>query len=151
MSDVYRAQPSSNLRTFTDLRIVLNNYFARPQAAYYACQTARLHPTPADFRTGNEWPFVYGPIAKVFRNRCVYTPYVSQAQMDQELNTHPEVTRVIIWDLESNGRDWWLQSLAPPPSANHWVLHSQQEIPSYWYWTWEIRWGTLRRREFWKK
>jgi 4-amino-4-deoxy-L-arabinose transferase-like glycosyltransferase len=147
-ADVYSAQPHSGLRTYTDLKMIYNNFFARPQAAYYSCLTARLDPSPKEFRSGFTWPFRYGTIEDVFKSRCIYTPYISPEAMDRDLDAHREVGRVIIWDLLPDTDEWWRHPPAEAPPGDKWKLESEKEIRTHWYWDWHDQWGIFRRRVF---
>jgi hypothetical protein len=151
MSDVFQSQPHSNVRTYFSLRAVTNNVFHRPLAEYSACMAAGLRPTPADFRTGNTWPFRWGRVADDFKSRCIYNSSSSTQQIHGDMISHPEVTSVIVWEIAQSGLLSWISgdSAARAP-GDGWFVVSDEYIASHSYWDWQDGW-VFRRREFHRK
>jgi len=151
MADVFQSQPRSDVRTYFDLRTMIDNPFYRPLAAYNACMAAGLRPTPEEFRTGNTWPYRWGRVAGEFRNLCIYNPSISSGKIHYDMAGGPEVTRVIVWDIV--GPRFFAWSFGDPAASglgDGWLLASDDQIITYSYWTWDERW-VLRRREFHRK
>lgn len=152
MADVFQSQPRSNVRTYFDLRPIIDSPFYRPLAAYNACMAAGLHPTPGEFRTGNTWPYQWGKVAREFRNLCLYNPSISSEKIHDDTANDPGVTRVIVWDIVGPRLFSWNFVGDPAASglSDDWLVASDEQIFTYSYWTWEERWE-LRRREFRRK
>jgi hypothetical protein len=151
MADVYQAQPDSNLRTYFDLRSVIDNVYYRPLAAYQACMAAQLRPTPAEFRTGRTWPYQWGRVAAEFKNSCVYNPSIDARAIRRDMAANPKVSRVIVWEVVRSGLpDWQFGDAAVEGLGNGWSVASDEKITVHWYWTWADEW-VFHRREFQRK
>jgi Dolichyl-phosphate-mannose-protein mannosyltransferase len=151
MTDVFQSQPHSNVRTYFDLRPIIDNPFYRPLAAYNACMAAGMRPSPEEFRVGNTWPYRWGKVAGEFRNLCLYNPSISSEKIHKDTATRPGVTRVIVWDIV--GPRFFSWSFGDPVMSglgDDWLVASDERIVTYSYWTWEERWD-LRRREFYRR
>jgi 4-amino-4-deoxy-L-arabinose transferase-like glycosyltransferase len=151
LADIYQSQPHSNVRTYFDLRTVFENIYYRPLAAYNACLAARLNPTPAEFRDGKTWPYQWGSFVAVFKNSCIYNPTISAEAIRAEMAAHPEVDRVIIWEIARPaivGFSWGDPAIGG--LGDGWVAVSDEHIISHWYWTWADQWN-FHRREFQRK
>jgi hypothetical protein len=148
LADVYQSQPNSNVRTYFDLRSLFDNIYYRPLAAYNACLAARLNPTPKEFRTGNVWPYQWGPIVVEFKNRCIYNPSVSAEKIRTDMAVSPQVNRVIVWEMaHPNLPGFLFPDSAARGLGQGWHVVSDEAIVTHWYWTWADVWS-MRRREF---
>jgi len=149
MADVFQSQPNSDARTYFDLRFLTNNAFYQPLATYNACIAAGLRPTPAEFRNGKTWPFQWGRVAAEFKNRCIYNPTISAAQLHDDMAANPQVTRVITWQvsLPGNMSISWLGDPVTRGLGPGWTPIADDQIIVYYYWNWSQEW-LFRRREF---
>ncbi|MGD0461804.1 MAG: glycosyltransferase family 39 protein [Tepidisphaeraceae bacterium] len=152
MADMFQSQPHSDVRTYFELHALMDNIFYRPLASYSACMVAGLRPTPAEFRTGNTWPFQWGRVAAEFKNHCIYNPSISSEQLRHDIAASPQVTRVIVWEIDAWPRlsVWPIGEVAADGLGDGWVLASDERIVAHSYWTWRDEW-VLRRREFHRK
>jgi hypothetical protein len=151
LADVYKSQPQSNTRTYFDLRLIFDNIYYRPAAAYNAALAARLNPAPAEFRAGNTWPYQWGSFVAQFKRRCIYNPSINSTQIRRDMAAHPEVTRVIVWDvMPPEFALWGFGDPAAAGLGDGWLLASDQKITAHWYWTWADEF-VFRRREFQRK
>jgi hypothetical protein len=151
MADIFQSQPQSAVRTYFDLRTVTDNVFYRPLAAYNACMAAGLRPTPEEFRTGKTWPYQWGRVAAEFKNRCIYNPTISPAQIHDDMADHPDVTRVITWQAAMPGLNYsWFGDPVTTGLGDGWVVVSDERIVVHYYWSWSNEW-VFRRREFQRK
>jgi len=139
------------VRTYFDLHTIINNVYYRPLAAYSACMAGGLRPTPAEFRTGNTWPYQWGSVADEFKNRCIYNPSISPEKMRADMAASPQVTRVIVWETVGPGLfGWRFGDRAASVLGDGWLVTSDERIVTHSYWNWEEEW-VLRRREFRRK
>lgn len=109
--------------------------------AYYGVTTGRLHTTPPEFRTGKQWPFVYGSVFGEIRAKVNIRETSSLALVREEADASPAARRLIVWSDAVTGNGEW------PTAIDGWRLVQENVYVAYWGWTWREQ-GRMRRCEY---